>query len=222
LFRGTHRRTLRFVLSGAIALTVTAAALIGAPAPSRANVGLSVDRILHDARLYDALTEAGVRERVLHNALAALRRNADQVRNLRYLTLIDFGLHSSKPRLFLVDMKTASVEALLVAHGQGSDPDHDGFADKFSNVEGSKMSSLGAYVTRNTYRGKHGLSLRLEGLDRTNSRAYQRAIVMHGADYVDPGRKVLGRSWGCPAIERKYVKRLMPQLAGGSFIYIAK
>ena len=68
---------------------------------------------------------------------------------------------------------------------------------------GSKMTSLGTYVTAETYYGKHGLSLRLDGLDKENSRARERAIVIHGADYVTPDRTKMGRSWGCPALERK-------------------
>lgn len=169
-----------------------------------------------------ALERDGLRPETLHKALRAWREAAPAIRNRRFLTIIDFGLHSSKPRMFLVDTRTGRHQALLVAHGRGSDPDHDGWATRFSNVDGSKMSSLGAYVTGRIYFGKHGMSLRLDGLDPSNSHARERAIVIHGASYVSDDRRVLGRSWGCPAIAPKYVKRLLPQLAGGSFLYIGK
>lgn len=163
---------------------------------------------------------AGVRAEAVEKALAALARHAGEIRKPRYLTLIDLAAHSSLKRMFVFDLRTGRTQALLVAHGRGSDPDHDGFADRFSNAFNSKMSSLGAYVTGRPYYGKHGLSLRLFGLDATNDHAIERAIVMHGADYVAPDREVLGRSWGCPAIERRQAKRLIPLLAGGSFLYI--
>lgn len=168
------------------------------------------------------LEKEGLRSEILTRAIAAWRKSADRIHNPRYLTIIDFGLHSSKRRLFFIDTKTGAHEALLVAHGLGSDPNHDGWARRFSNVEGSKMSSVGAYVTGEIYYGKHGMSLRLDGLETTNDRARERAIVMHGAVYVAPDRKVLGRSWGCPAIAEKHVPRLLPKLAGGSFLYIAR
>lgn len=163
---------------------------------------------------------AGVRPEAVEKALAALARHAGEIRKPRYLTLIDLAAHSSQKRMFVFDLGTGRAQALLVAHGRGSDPDHDGFADRFSNRLNSKMSSLGAYVTGSAYLGKHGLSLRLVGLDSTNDHAIDRAIVMHGADYVAPDREVMGRSWGCPAIEQRYAKRLIPLLAGGSFLFI--
>ncbi len=169
-----------------------------------------------------ALLERGLRAQILDQAVAAYRMARPRIGNTRYVAIIDYGIHSSKPRLFLVDTERGTQEALLVSHGRGSDPDHDGWADRFSNVEGSKMSSLGAYLTRNLYYGKHGMSLRLVGLEASNDRALERAIVMHGADYVAPGLAKMGRSWGCPAIQRRHVPRLLPKLAGGAFLYIAR
>jgi hypothetical protein len=168
------------------------------------------------------LIEKGLRAETLEKARNAYLAAGDRVGNTRIVAIIDYGMHSSKPRLFLIDTEHGTQEALLVSHGRGSDPDHDGWADRFSNVEGSKMSSLGAYLTRNVYYGKHGMSLRLVGLDASNDRALERAIVMHGADYVAPGLAKMGRSWGCPAIQRRHVARLLPKLAGGAFLYIAR
>lgn len=163
-----------------------------------------------------------MRSPALEQALTALKRHAERVASLRYLTVIDLAAHSSAPRMFVFDTKTGKHESLLVAHGKGSDPDHDGYADRFSNTLNSRMSSLGAYVTGETYFGRHGLSLRLDGLEASNDRARERAIVMHGADYVARNRKRIGRSWGCPAIDRRLVKRVLPKLAGGTFLYVAR
>jgi hypothetical protein len=210
------RHPRRTLLATACAVSVALTALGPAAPSANAAVRLTVDQLLR------TLSDTGLRESALRQALRAMARNASRIRNPRFLTLIDLGRHSSRPRLFLIDLETGHYEALLVAHGRGSDRDHDGYAEAFSNMVGSRMSSLGAYVTANTYHGQHGLSLRLVGLNATNDRAMERAIVMHGADYVAPGRDRMGRSWGCPAIERRHVKRLLPKLANGSFLYITK
>lgn len=152
-------------------------------------------------------------------ALAARTAHADKIANDRYMIVIDYRRHSSEPRFFLVDMETMTADGYLVSHGQGSDPDHDGMADTFSNISGSKMSSLGTFVTAETYYGKHGLSLRLDGLDDANSLARDRAIVIHGADYVFPGGTKIGRSWGCPALEQAVAADLIPRIAEGTLIY---
>lgn len=152
-------------------------------------------------------------------ALAARAAHADKIANDRYMIVIDYRRHSSEPRFFLVDMETMTADGYLVSHGQGSDPDHDGMADTFSNISGSKMSSLGTFVTAETYYGKHGLSLRLDGLDDANSLARDRAIVIHGADYVFPGGTKIGRSWGCPALEQAVAADLIPRIAEGTLIY---
>ena len=152
-------------------------------------------------------------------ALQVQTRFAAKAKNDRYMVVIDYSRPSAEPRFFLVDLKTGSANAFLVSHGRGSDPDHDGMADRFSNVPGSKMTSLGAFVTAETYYGKHGLSLRLDGLETQNSAARERAIVIHGADYVSPQRKKMGRSWGCPALERRVALDLIPKIANGVLVY---
>ena len=157
---------------------------------------------------------------LLGEALKAKADAASEIRNDRYLSVIDYRVPSRVPRYFLIDTSDMSAEAFLVAHGKGSDPDHDGMADQFSNIEGSKMTSLGAYVTGRTYFGMHGLSLKLKGLSPQNDRAEERLIVIHGADYVSADRRVLGRSWGCPALEREVAERIIPLIKDGSFLYI--
>ena len=132
--------------------------------------------------------------------------------------IIDFKQHNSKERFYIIDMESGRVESYLTAHGKNSDPDYDGYATKFSNTPDSLMSSLGFYLTAETYYGQNGYSLRLDGLSSTNSNARARAIVIHGADYVKPGKKI-GRSYGCPALEMRYHQDLIDRLKGGALLY---
>lgn len=157
---------------------------------------------------------------LLREALAAKADAISEIGNDRYISVIDYRAPSSTPRYFLVDTKDMTAERFLVAHGRGSDPDYDGIADRFSNIENSKMSSLGAFVTGKTYYGAHGLSLKLKGLSPQNDLAEKRLIVIHGADYVHANRSVLGRSWGCPALQRDIAEKIIPLIKGGSFLYI--
>ncbi|UII27235.1 murein L,D-transpeptidase catalytic domain family protein [Fulvivirga maritima] len=139
------------------------------------------------------------------------------------LTLIDFRMSSNKKRLWIIDLKTHEVlYHTLVAHGRNSGNE---FAKKFSNVPNSNTSSLGFYVTGETYSGKHGLSLRLDGVEAGfNNNARDRAIVMHGANYVDKsftknyGR--LGRSFGCPSIPMGLREEIIPLIAEKSCLFI--
>lgn len=157
---------------------------------------------------------------LLQEALAAKTDARSEIGNDRYFSVIDYRAPSNVPRYFLIDTKDMTAERFLVAHGRGSDPDYDGMADTFSNIKDSKMTSLGAFVTGRTYYGAHGLSLKLKGLSPQNDRAEERLIVIHGADYVSPARNVLGRSWGCPALERAAAERIIPLIKGGSFLYV--
>ncbi|MHA7900430.1 MAG: murein L,D-transpeptidase catalytic domain family protein [Henriciella sp.] len=160
-----------------------------------------------------------VGEALLNEALAAKSDAASKIKNDRYVSIIDYRAPSGTPRYFLVDTGDMTAEAFLVAHGKGSDADHDGMAERFSNIEGSKMTSLGAFVTGETYYGMHGLSLKLKGLSPQNDLAEKRLIVIHGADYVSPARSLQGRSWGCPALERSVAERIIPLIKSGSFVY---
>jgi hypothetical protein len=139
------------------------------------------------------------------------------------LTLIDFRKSSKEKRLWVIDLRNKKVIFhSLVAHGRNTGDD---FARKFSNTPNSNQSSLGFYVTGNTYVGKHGISLKLHGVEEgINHLAEQRAIVMHGADYVSEsyvnrvGR--LGRSFGCPAIPMDIYKKMVTELANGTVMFI--
>lgn len=159
-------------------------------------------------------------EALLRETMAAKADAKSEIGNDRYISVIDYRAPSNVPRYFLIDTSDMSAEGFLVAHGRGSDPDYDGMADQFSNIEGSKMTSLGAFVTGKTYYGAHGLSLKLKGLSPQNNLAEKRLIVIHGADYVNADRGILGRSWGCPALERDVAERIIPLIKGGSFLYV--
>jgi hypothetical protein len=138
------------------------------------------------------------------------------------LTVIDFSKSSKTDRLFIIDMDSVRLtHKSLVAHGKNSGEE---FATAFSNTASSSQSSLGFYLTGETYTGKHGFSLRLDGLDLTNNNARSRAVVMHKADYVSKdfitknGR--LGRSHGCPAIPNELNEPIIELIKGGSCLYI--
>lgn len=145
-----------------------------------------------------------------------------------YVASIDFSLPSTEPRLFLINLKTAEVESYHVSHGRGSGLGR--YAYKFSNKMSSNQSSLGLYQVGETYHGEHGFSVRMQGLEASNNQAYQRAIVIHGADYADPsiiaqerpveGGPRLGLSLGCPAVAKNVSRLLINRLKGGGLLDI--
>jgi L,D-transpeptidase catalytic domain len=117
-------------------------------------------------------------------------------------------------------LKTGAVEAYHSAHGTGSDSNHDGYAEKFSNATGSNASSLGFAKTVETYiSGKFGYALRMKGLSTTNSNIYSRAVVVHGAKYVYDSDTKQGRSYGCPAVSFANRDHVVNTLKGGALIY---
>lgn len=139
------------------------------------------------------------------------------------LTLIDFRLSSNKKRMWVIDLTTNKVLYYrLVAHGKNTGEE---YATNFSNVKNSNKSSVGFYLTGENYYGKHGLSLRLDGMEPGfNSNARDRAIVMHSAAYVsrDFSKNIgrLGRSFGCPSIALKNHKEIIKGLAERSVLFI--
>ena len=147
--------------------------------------------------------------------------NYDKLANREKFVVIDFSLHASKARLLYLDIANKSFASYRVAAGRGSDPGGDGYATKFSNENDSKMSSLGAYLTLDSYVGQHGYSLRLRGLDGTNDNAEKRAIVMHPASYVSEADKRAGRSWGCPALDPSISRELIDKIKNGVIIFAA-
>lgn len=149
-------------------------------------------------------------------------KNANNLKK-NILTIADFSLPSDSKRFWVIDMdKKKILFNDLVAHGRNSG---ENIAAKFSNTPESNMSSLGFYVTGETYTGKHGLSMFLDGMDpEFNNNARQRAIVVHGADYVSSdfikryGR--LGRSFGCPALSSAIITPVINTISGGSCLFI--
>lgn len=139
------------------------------------------------------------------------------------LTICDFSLSSTQKRLWVIDLnETKVVYNSLVAHGKNTGEE---YAQKFSNTESSLQSSLGFYITESTYNGSNGYSLKLLGMDAGyNDAALQRAIVMHGADYVSEdfikNQKRLGRSWGCPAVPRALAQPIINTIKEKSCLFI--
>lgn len=165
----------------------------------------------------------GLSQNALTHALSAYK-TAEKKGTVKkpILTVIDYSLPSNKQRMWIFDLKR---EKLLyhtyVAHGQNSGMN---VATRFSNKASSKATSLGTYVTQDTYIGHKGISLNLKGLERGfNDNALSRRVVMHGAWYVEPklihqmGRA--GRSWGCPAIAQSMAKPIINLLKGGTVLF---
>jgi len=139
------------------------------------------------------------------------------------ISVCDFNLPSTENRLWIIDLRKRKVLFnTYVAHGQGSGED---CASSFSNNMDSHQSSLGFYVTGETYQGDHGTSLRLFGMDRGfNDAAYDRGIVVHGAEYVSDkfvdGNQRLGRSWGCPAVPAGLSLPIINTIKDGTCVFI--
>jgi hypothetical protein len=159
---------------------------------------------------------------IIAAAKSGLERAGGRVANRDIVGVVDFRLPSRAPRLHLVDLAGGGVETLLVAHGRGSDPDRTGWLSCFSNQPGSNATSKGAYLTGDYYVGKHGRSMRLIGLDATNSNAEPREIVVHAAEYVGPdivrAQGMLGRSEGCFAVSPTDLPKVLDRLGPGRLL----
>ncbi|HEV8395737.1 MAG TPA: murein L,D-transpeptidase catalytic domain family protein [Vicinamibacterales bacterium] len=153
---------------------------------------------------------------------AACAVRSGSIPDLATLTVIDYSRPSTEKRMWVFDLRTrALLYEELVAHGRGSG---DNVATSFSNQAESHQSSLGLFRTEDTYVGKNGYSLRLRGLDAGfNDRAFDRAIVIHGAPYVSDtfaraqGR--LGRSWGCPALREGIAREVIDTVKGRGLVF---
>ena len=139
------------------------------------------------------------------------------------LTLVDFSLSSNVKRLWVIDLETNTIlYNSLVAHGRNTGEE---FANSFSNANSSYKSSLGFYLTGEVYQGKHGMSLKLDGLEKgVNDNARQRGVVMHSANYVSNSfikcNKRLGRSQGCPAIPQELLSGIVNTIKNKSCLFI--
>ncbi|WP_460552152.1 murein L,D-transpeptidase catalytic domain family protein [Hymenobacter daeguensis] len=154
-----------------------------------------------------------------------LRQAGKLAEDKQLLTVVDFDLPSTDKRLWVLDLaKNEILFHTLVAHGHNSGENE---ATNFSNTDQSNMSSLGFYATGSEYEGKHGHSLKLQGLDEGfNTNAEARSVVMHGADYVSEdfirqnGR--LGRSLGCPALPMDQYSQIIDAVNGGTCLFLNK
>ena len=161
--------------------------------------------------------------RIKERALLALEAKRPVLRNTDLIGIADFTRASKDPRFYIVDLRSGMITEHLVAHGRGSDPGHSGWLEMFSNAVGSEATSNGAYLTADTYFGKYGHSLRLYGLDPSNSNAAARQIVVHSAWYAEPAMVAahgkLGRSEGCFALPGISHAEAMTRLGSGRLIY---
>ena len=212
---------LPFVFAGPKPVTVLATSFIKASENVRMNANFKRE-ILYDSLQLDTL---GLSKQAFIEALKGydyLRTNG-KLSNENVLTIADFSLPSSQKRLFVIDMNNYQIlYNTYVAHGRNSGKE---FANRFSNSPRSNMSSLGFYVTQNTYFGENGFSLRLQGEEKgINDNAEKRAIVIHCANYVsekwirDLG--YIGRSLGCPALPETVAKPIIETIKDGSCFFI--
>ena len=175
-----------------------------------------------EARLAAAAPGADRNVISLATRAAECARRQGLLEGFNHLAVIDYSRPSTQPRLWVFDVQRGKLLfEELVAHGRNTG---EKLAQRFSNVEGSKMSSLGLFQTADTYYGSNGYSLRLRGLDPGfNDNALARAIVMHGAPYVSQaiaerlGR--IGRSWGCPAVRPEVARTVIDTLKGGALLF---
>jgi hypothetical protein len=168
------------------------------------NLGISKDAINYAVKGYQKLVDSGL------------------VKNSQYLTIADLSQSSRNKRFYILDMQNDKlVWNTYVAHGRNSGVD---MAKSFSNDLNSNKSSLGFYVTESTYSGKHGLSLRINGLERGfNDNAEARGVVVHGAPYVNGGRvksDYMGRSQGCPALPENEYAQVINIIKDGSVLFV--
>ncbi|MEL6707777.1 MAG: murein L,D-transpeptidase catalytic domain-containing protein [Pseudomonadota bacterium] len=176
------------------------------------------------ARLAAQPAKGSARDRALFKiARDELARAGDAIWKRDIVGIADYGLHSAMRRFHFVNLERSEVKSFHVSHGSGSDPEHDGWLNSYSNVEGSHASSRGAYVTWEWYQGRYGTSVRLGGLDPTNEAALRRYIVMHRAKYAEPehlarwGR--MGRSNGCFAMGEADFREALLSLSGGRLLF---
>lgn len=192
------------------------ACVAAAPVASAADADKLVSSLVRQA--------PGLRSDVVRLALQATEAAAERglVKRRDLLTIIDYSLPSTQPRLFVFNLDSKKLLFReLCAHGRNSGENR---TEYFSNSPGSLATSLGLFVTADTYVGGNGYSLRLKGLEEgINDMAWDRAIVMHGAAYVSRqairllGR--LGRSWGCPAVRTEIAQKLINTVRGGTPVF---
>ena len=196
--------------------------------PSNTTVKSEEERLCEDAAfLYDSLRlgKLGLRKEALEYGLKGYRKLIEEeiLPNDSVLSIVDFSQSSRRKRLYVIDL--ARIKILIntyVAHGKRSGKE---YARSFSNTPESFKSSLGFYITKNTYQGANGLSLNIDGLEQgINDKAFERRIVIHSSKYVGSRwlkeNKISGTSLGCPAVPPKVLDQIIETIKGGSCLFI--
>lgn len=170
-----------------------------------------------------AIDSSAYQRKILQIAKREVEKAGRKVWRRDIAGIADFAQPSAQPRFHFANLENGTVRSFYVAHGRGSDPEHCGWLQSFSNQMGSNATSRGAYLTCEWYNGKYGTSIRLEGLDGDNSQALSRAIVMHPASYAAPSMIAtygkLGRSEGCFAMAPEQFNEALWHLSGGRLLY---
>ncbi len=212
--------------AGANSVTANVSALKSYVATTSTNTAKASDAEVASTLLFDSLklNQLGLSQQALTYAYKGYQHLLDKknLANDHILTICDFSQPSRNKRMYVIDVKNFKVLMnTYVAHGRNSGVD---YATKFSNKPESLESSLGFYVTENTYSGKHGLSLKINGLEKGwNDNAEERAVVVHGAKYIGNQRLgcgFMGRSFGCPAVPQTDVAKLINIIKDGSCLFI--
>jgi hypothetical protein len=198
-----------------------------APVIDNASITTGSSFLMKSLAVYDSLQldEQGLSKDVFEMALKGMEKllQAGITRKDNIIAIADFNQPSTNKRLYIIDLDNYELKfRTWVAHGKRSGKE---MAEQFSNKISSNQSSPGFYVTGSTYQGKHGYSLRLEGVEQgINDNAGRRAIVIHGADYVNPNMipklGYIGRSQGCPAIPMNLHRPVIDQLKDGACLFI--
>lgn len=210
----------QFVQGGAAA---GAATLLASPAFAAA---VEASAVPYRRAAPRVIVDPIVDSRLLARARASFLRHRASIRQTDVVGIADFSKPSALPRFYLMDTNSGRVTTHLVSHGRGSDPAHSGLLHRFSNAVGSNATSDGAYITGEYYYGRYGRSMRLSGLDPSNSNAETRAIVVHSAWYAEPSQVAqhgrLGRSEGCFAMSYSSLQEALARLGPGRFLYADK
>ncbi len=167
-----------------------------------------------------------VRKDLMQRAMTALDTHHRRIPLRDRMYLVDFQKFSGDHRLYEVDLYSGQVQAFRTCHGKNSDPQHSGYARNFSNTPDSLMSSVGAFATAGASWGsQQGPNVLLDGLEYSNDRARERAIIIHGADYADPDflarEGKLGRSYGCFSTAHTDLPMLRERMGQGRLLFAA-
>lgn len=213
----------RFILFCFLVLTMVGSQVYSLNLEHRILIEIE-DFELYAKTLYQELNEPDLEYDAFETGLKGYvkLKEEGQIKEHSLLTVIDMSVSANRNRFFLIDVEHKKIlHKSIVAHGRNSGEE---YAKYFSNEVGSFKSSIGFYRTGETYHGKHGLSLRLDGLEYTNNNARKRAIVVHAADYVSSvfiknnGR--LGRSLGCPSLPKENYNEVIHKIKEGSLLFI--